>query len=158
MWPMHDQLLSAELVYNFCKSSISGITRLFFIAQTELDPIRALLELLYAAGSTISGTRSFHHFTPKCRHTIKSKQVSEDTTHYGMHCFFKPPVLLHNDIPLMTYVACVHDNQWWIGLVSENTSGKGDVCISFFFTPMGNLFLLTLQRRQVLGSIGPCAM
>jgi len=53
------------------------------------------------------------------------------TLHTVEHSFSKPPILSHADLPLMSYVACIYGNQWWISLVEKADNSEEDVCINF---------------------------
>ena len=61
--PLSGQILTSEALFDYCKSNIEGIT-FFFLSKSTLDDARTKMKHRYNFGSTIPGTRSYHHFVP----------------------------------------------------------------------------------------------
>ena len=78
------------------------------------------------------GTRSFYHFEYDGIEKLKFKQVSNNSSFCGIHIFLCQESSLNAaDIPLMSYICCVYDSNWWIGLVVEIDFLENDICINF---------------------------
>ena len=70
-------------------------------------------------------------------HTTSSSKIacklsSEDKSHAGTHDFNLPTTFQLCDIRPMTYVICLYDSFWWVGLVNQ-VAEQGDVKIQFMF-------------------------
>ena len=132
MWSVDDQLLTIDAVYAFCKEEIK-IVEFFLISSEVLQISREFLQLRYVAACTVPGTRSFHHFASDATSKFKFKWVSDDHSFCGEHNFLTASTacLKYSDVPLMTYVCCIYDFQWWIGLVIESDTGENDLHINF---------------------------
>ena len=103
------------------------------------------------------GTRSFHHFESDGIEKMKFKRVSNDSSFCKIHTFLcKESSLNAADIPLMSYICCVYDSNWWMGLVVEIDFLKNDIRINFLH-PHGpyKYFLLAFARRSLLGAFVP---
>ena len=129
--PIDNQILSTEDAYTFCKDEITSVT-FFLISKEALHNTRAFLQSRYAAASTVPGTRSFHHFESDSTGLLKFKRISDDLSFCGNHNFlcadtsFNVPV-----VSLMSYVCCMYDSHWWVGLVVEVDSTANDLQINF---------------------------
>ena len=75
--PTTGQILSAEAIFEYCLKSISGITFVYITAE-EMKLTRKKLAHLFSTATTITGTRSFHQYTPSSTSIIKMKRLSED--------------------------------------------------------------------------------
>ena len=42
-----------------------------------------------------------------------------------------------NDIKIISYVACIYDAKWWIGLVEEVEKCNNDILVNFMY-PFGS--------------------
>lgn len=96
------------------------------------------LEARFTSAKTIPGTHKFHRFIPLdefqlsvfdisnsvvtktmaiCERNVDAGETSEETS---------------LEISLgVTYVACVYDNKWWIGIVKDKSEDYNDYFISF---------------------------
>ena len=126
----HDQLLTVQSVYQFCTHFIDGIN-FFFISKEELVSIWTTLSRRFIAGNTVPGTCLYHHFASEAVSQLKFKCTSLDENYCGTHSFFHLPAVSYAEILLMSYIACIYDNKWWIGLVDEKDSDEGDMSINF---------------------------
>ena len=99
----------------------------FLISKEALQHFQDRLQRRYALASTVPDTPSFHHFESDGIGKLKLKRVSNDSSFCEIHNFLCQESSLNAaDIPLMSYICCVHDSNWWIGLVVEN-----DIHINF---------------------------
>ena len=85
-------------------------------------------------GSTIPGTRSFHHFEPLTISSIGYKRISEDSNFTGIYYFSN-----HGREDLQVagndYIACKYDGRWWIGLILEVDTVQLDAQVKFMHPP-----------------------
>ena len=102
------------------------------ISKETLQSTREFLQRRYATASTVPGARLFHHFKSDSIGILKFKRVSDDTRFVGHHNFLCPTTSFNAvDIPLMSYVCCVYDFQWWIGLVIKINYHENNLQINF---------------------------
>ena len=138
----NNQILTCKSAYEFCQSSIKGIT-FFFLSKDDVQNKRLQLETRYTKGNTVPGTRSYHHFASSGIGNIQFKRISNDSVFCGNHNFFfsKANYTVH-DLPVMTYVACSYDDLWWIGFVENISQDEGDIKIQFLHPngPSNNFF------------------
>ena len=128
--PTGNHILTAEDAFKFCNDSIHGI-HFIFLNQQYVDEKRTFMQTKRnVLGDTIPGTQIFHHFFPIHIGVIACKMTSEDPSFYGCRNFFTakshsqvPPPL---QIVLQHFVACIYDDEWWIGMV-EGIEDEGDM-------------------------------
>jgi len=72
----------------------------------------------YNFGSTIPGTRSYHHFVPGSENAIAYKTISKDAEFVRVHRFSTVVTSSSSyvNFKLYDYVACKYDSHWWIGI------------------------------------------
>ena len=98
----------------------------------EVGLVRDNLQTRFQKGSTVLSTKSFHFFSSNAVGSISYKRVSSDCQFTGTHNFFKTLVnVTINDIKIMSYVACIYDAKWWIGLVEEVDKCNNDILVNF---------------------------
>ena len=120
-------------MFEWCKDNIQGIN-FFNISESDIsDHIKNVkLEERYNSSKRLPGTRSHHHFVP-LDGKLEMRRVSGDkywmtvdlVTDTASTSFNK-----HNCHPGM-YLACVYDNEWYIGIVREISEDSDDVFIKF---------------------------
>ena len=88
------------------------------------------MENRYTFGSTIPGTRSYHHFEPIMESTIGYKRTRDDTEFAGVHNFSGIPSSNIN-FKLYDYVACEYDSFWWIGMIEGISDSNVEVKVKF---------------------------
>ena len=58
--------------------------------------------------------------------------MSSDCQFSEAHNFFETLVnVTINDIKIMSYVACIYDAKWWVGLVEEVDKCNNDILVNF---------------------------
>ena len=107
--------------------------KFFGISKETMGEVRKSLEERFSRGNTVPGTRSSHHFIPLSSSKIAHKLSSEDESHAGTHDFNLPTTFQLCDIRPMTYVTCLYDSFWWVGLVTQVDVEQGDVKVQFMF-------------------------
>lgn len=120
-------------MYSYCCGLFSKIF-FFFLSEIEIQNCRNKLKEQFFKGKTITGTKSFHFFSPSSIEEITAKRTSLDPEICIRWNFIKgaetSPILQHSEPSLYNYVACVYEENWWIGLVSEFNK-EGDYTIAF---------------------------
>ena len=129
--PTANQILSTEAAYEFCSNQVRNVN-FFLISKDALQYTRDHLQRRYALASTVPGTRSFHYFESDGIGKLKFKRVSNDPSFCGIQNFLCQDSSLNAaDIPLMSYICCVYDSNWWIGHVIEVDFLENDIRINF---------------------------
>lgn len=132
--PVENQILNPFDLFNFCNQHVAGI-KFLYVPQEKIEGIRMVQEERFKDGHTISGTRENHQFVPMNNKQIRVSRVSNDTSSFiacvdrsiGMETSFVPVANLQPG----QYVACIYDNNWWIGNVSEISIEDHDASINF---------------------------
>ena len=87
--------------------------------------------ILKAEGVTqIPGKRSFHEFSPTDQYSIEMKRTSEDKEPSSVHKF-KTQTKQNSVVQVLDYVSCLHDNKWWVGIITNVDDEEEDVQVKF---------------------------
>lgn len=121
------QILNIDQIYSFCKEKLRGITY-FLVKEKEINENIERLKTRYENCLRIKGTRNFHKFCPLSENIIRCYPTSK-TDVYEDHCVSKIASL---SLEINDTVACVYDEQWWIGKVEEISVENDDVYIHFY--------------------------
>ena len=113
-----------------CENEMSSIN-FFGISKESMTNIRANLEMRYKNGGTVPGTRSSHHFVPLSSSQICHKLTSEDKSFVCTHDFNVPTIYDIENINASSYVTCIYNSFWWVGMVTSVDIEAGDVNIDF---------------------------
>ena len=116
-------------MFNVCEEEMSKI-KFFGISKETMDEVRKSLEERFSWGNT-AHTRSSHHLITLSSSKIAHKLSSEDESHAGTHNFNLPTTFPLCDIRPMTYVTCLYNSFWWVGLVTQLHVEQGDVKVQF---------------------------
>ena len=133
--PLNNQILDYKAMLDVCQEEMPSI-KFFGIPKEDMVVIRAELEIRYMDGDTVPGTRSSHHFIPLSTSTIGHKLSSDDDSFVDVHDFKIPTYVDIGDIGPSSYVTCVYNTFWWVGLVMDVDKEAGDVKI-YFMHPHG---------------------
>ena len=139
---LSDSILSSFSAYECCLQELDSIT-FFHFDKMDVESARSYLKDRYLKGSTVMGTRSFHHFYPINEGEVAYKRTSEDAHAAGSLCFFTlSPSYALADFTLMSYVACRNDEKWWVGIIEETDQQKNDMRVNFMHAhgPSKSLF------------------
>ena len=98
----------------------------------EMVNVRADLEDRFAKSKTVPWTRSSHHFVPISCNKIAYKLTNEDREflQFDFDKSLTEEIDIKN-IKCFSYVSCIHDTFWWVGIVTEVNVHKGDLKIEF---------------------------
>ena len=130
--PLQDQILDHETMFDLCQNEIKDI-RFYCISQEEMMETREILKDRFELGKTVKGTRKSHHFIPLSCSKIGHKLTSEDEQ-FAEVFYFKITYVEkfnHNNLKCFTYVTCVYDTFWWVGMISSIDKEEGDAKIEF---------------------------
>ena len=128
--PLNNQILDYKTMLELCRNEMPSI-KFFAISKESMKAVRERLETRYANGNTVPGSRSSHHFLPLTLSKIGHKLTSEDNYFVGRHDFSIPTLYNISEISLSSYVTCVYDSFWWVGMVTDIDIAEGDVKIDF---------------------------
>ena len=129
---MNSQVLDYKAMLNVCKEEMSQI-KFSGIDKETMGGVHKSLVEQFSRGNTVPGTHSSHHFIPLSSSKIAHKLSSEDESRAGTHDFNLPTTFQLCDIRPMTYVTCLYDSFWWVGLVTQVDVEQGDVRVQFMF-------------------------
>ena len=101
--------------------------KFFGISKETKDEVCQSLEEQFSRGNTVPGTPSSHHLISLSSSKISHKLSSEDKSHTGTHDFNLLTTFQLYGIRPMTYVTCLCDSFWWVGLVIQVDVEQGDV-------------------------------
>lgn len=73
--PISGQILSAEEMFEFCKTNITGISFLF-VSEKDTMLIGKVLESRFEKSLTVRNTREYHSFVPLPDKTMCVRKVS----------------------------------------------------------------------------------
>ena len=116
---------------DLCVREIPSIT-FFGVSQEEMTNVRADLEDHFANPKTVPERRSSHHFVPISCNKIAHKLTSEDTKflQFDFDKLLTEEIDIKN-IKCFSYVSCIYDTFWWIGIVTEMNVHESDLKIEF---------------------------
>ena len=128
--PLNGHILTAKDAFEYCQSSVKGITFVFMDIQFVARKRELMLSQRVSIGATIPGTQSYHVFQPMKVGVIGYKRTAEDEHFQGCRNFFTGKS--YQDMPIVKieaqqYVACLFEEQWWVGLI-ENIDESGGQC------------------------------
>ena len=78
---------------------------------------------------TLPGTRSFHEFIPISERHITVKRCSDDEAFNIKHDLLKLPA--EPQIEVLSYVTCLYDNEWRVGIILEINKDERDTLVKF---------------------------
>ena len=94
-------------------------------------PVECHAEKRFEDGNTVPSKRSSHYFIPQSASQIGHKLCSEDHSFVDIHDFKIPTRAYIGDIAPSSYISCMYNSLWWVGLVNEVDEEQGDVDLQF---------------------------
>ena len=82
-------------------------------------------------GNAIDEIFCHHHFTPLSPSQIGDMLSSEDDSFVDTFDFSLPTTLEITDIRPSTYITCLYNSFWWVGMVTDVHAKQGDVKVDF---------------------------
>lgn len=128
-------------LFQWANTNIKGI-KFFYLSTEEVQECSKILQSRFMSVKTVAGTRSHHRFVPVNNlGTVNMYRLSSDSfcTTVSVTTAGAPTDIDHlaidinpiEPVTLGQYVAAVYDNQWYIGIVTEQSEEHGDVTINF---------------------------
>ena len=122
--PLHNQIINMAKMYDFCKEKRHNF---FMVTKNAKNKLCCEISHRLQQAKTIPGMKSIYYFEPTCSLSIRGKRISSNTNFFIYASFDKT-----DTVTLTTsYVACIHDLNWYIGLISEIHTDEGDATIKF---------------------------
>ena len=94
-------------------------------------PVECHAEKRFEDGNTVPSKRSSHYFIPQSASQIGHKLCSKDHSFVDIHDFKIPTRAYIGDIAPSSYISCMYNSLWWVGLVNEVDEEQGDVDLQF---------------------------
>ena len=132
-----NHIRTPENLFNFADREISNV-KYFWVPTEKVMRFADFYKLgdRYKKYKSITGTRMFHHFSPKSSNSIIVKRFSEDRNDQRIE--IKMTVdedeldeLDFDDLNVDDYIACKYDANWYIGLITEFSREEGDFHVKF---------------------------
>ena len=86
--------------------------------------------------------RENHHFVLVNEKQIRVSRVSNDTTSFTTHVDQSAKTVFHYvppaDLQPGQYVACIYDDNWWIGYICEISTEEQDALIKFILLELSS--------------------
>ena len=134
----NNQIITPEGMFNFYKLHCSDIT-FFYMSKSDVDTERKFLQARFASAKTIPGTRSFHRFRP-LKSALDIMRTS-DQENLSLRFDYEKEAQEFPLVSIGNYVACVYDNNWWIGIIEQVFDEEGDTEIRLMhFNPRTTTF------------------
>lgn len=142
-------------MFEWASENIKNITFVFVsVEDIAMHEKTYELEKRYASANTISGTRSHHSFVPMSQQKLKMKRISQDAmfTEVSVHVGQPSTDSYHpNDSTNFQpgkYIACIYDEDWFIGNIVERSEEHGDVYVKFM-RRKNNILSWPSDREQI---------
>ena len=123
-------ILKLILKLTLCQEEMPSIN-FFGVSKETMTDVRRNLQKQSKDWKTIPGTRSSHHFTPLSPSQIGHMLTSEDDSSEDTFDFNLPTTLEITDIRSSTYVTCLHNSLWWVGMVTDVDAEQTDIKADF---------------------------
>ena len=131
-----NHILTARDMFKWSEEHIRGITFLFVTADdVQENTTRFGLEDRYSSAKKIPGIRSHHSFIPLSENELAMRRISSDDMFTKM-AVIDIDAAAGAAVPIATYqpgqyVACIYDQDWYIGNVVEIAEEHDDVLVTF---------------------------
>lgn len=129
---LDNQIISPKAFFDFCVTHISSIN-FHFVSRDELQITRSFLEASFKDLQTLPGTRNFHNFRPlDSVGTIEARRISNDEGPAFTFNLKNIPQFPNTDnLYPGCFIACIYDDLWYFGMVSEVNQDERDVLVKF---------------------------
>ena len=118
------------MVLEVCQEEMKSII-FFGIDKEDMVEVREKMEKRFKDDMTLPRTRGSHQYIRQSASQIGHKLCSKDDSFVDIHDFKIPiPVDIGNIAPL-SYISCVYNLLWWVGLVNKTDEEQGDVDVQF---------------------------
>jgi len=131
---LSEQIMTPQQLFQWCQSSVSGITFFFVPSAVVSEHLVAQTER-FAQYKTVPGTREHHQFIPLSHTRLQMARVSQDPDFTVFDTFTSASTNVISELvsPLNPgqYAAVSYDRKWYIGTVIEYDDEHEDYNIKF---------------------------
>lgn len=130
--PYNEQILTPQDIFKYCNEKITGI-KYIFVSAEEIQQTEAKLAKRFQLCLPVLGTRGYHKFVPITDNTMRCYTTSA-STEFKDH---KTSIVFTNTSSFMNmdYVACIYEDQWWLGIVKDKSNRSNDILVHFMHPP-----------------------
>ena len=127
--PIKEQILTPKQLFLYADSEIKGVT-CFYISKEELEKNRAMLEHRFSKCKTIPGTHSFHCVIAS-KYGLSFSKLSGEPSLYPLSVQRKGNEISTDDVPVTSYVSCLYEKEWYVGMVEKVSVEENDALVKF---------------------------
>lgn len=144
--PYTNQILTPKDMFECCSEKFSGIAYLY-VSEEEVEDSKKKLERRFQLCQRIPGTRGYHRFVPLSETVIRCFVTStcEEYDDHNISNSWESSLSFGNN----DHIACIYDNQWWIGKVLEVSRESNDLSVHFFY-PCGPKTSFKLSKNDTV--------
>ena len=128
-------------LFFFCNEQLHGI-KFLFVPKEKIHKIRVVQEERLKDGHTIAVTRENHQFVPIDDKNTNISRVSNDASSFIAHVDrsvrSEMPFVPIANLQPGQYIACIYDNNWWIGNISQISVDNHDALISILMDQLAS--------------------
>lgn len=128
-----NHILTQEDMFKFCEQNIVGI-HYIFVSELKVQETEEFLVNRFDSCIRILNTRRYHSYIPLNVHTLRVRETST-SEHYIDSKITKENArenVCIEKIKKNSYVACIYDEKWWLGIVRDISNVEKDFNIHFF--------------------------
>ena len=162
--PVEGQILTTADLFDWASENIKNIT-FFYVSQEKISSAISKQVRRFLAFKKLPGIRSYHSFIPiPSKKVVQGRRVSKSKT-FELFSVLKQTIKIEKRSDLLPgkYIAAMHDDKWWLGMVLEVDDENEDYKVRFlhpagqsptFYWPQfkDECYII---RRQVLLPIAP---
>lgn len=130
--PYNNQILTPQDMFKYCSEKITGI-KYIFVPSEEIKQSEAKLTKRFELCLPVMGSRRYHRFVPLSDNQIRC-YITSRSQEFDDH---KTSIVFTNTSSFknMDYVACIYEDQWWLGIVKDKSDLSNDLLVHFFHPP-----------------------
>ena len=103
----------------------------FGVDKEDMVEVREKMEKRFKDDMTLPRTRGSHQYICQSASQIGHKLCSNDDLFVDIHDFKIPIRADIGNIAQLSYISCVYNLLWWVGLVNKTDEEQGDVDVQF---------------------------
>ena len=147
---VENHILTAEQMYEYSNTNISGM-KFFYVSENDVlqnlskfDPTKR-----FASSKT---------FVPVSESRCAMKRISNDVESTYITVSMEQDQSFGKDYQVGKYVACMYDQEWYIGTIDDRSEVHNDVLINFMKKMRTGLFFMAANFAEgsMLGAIPTC--
>lgn len=122
-----DHILTPEDMYVFCSQKITGISYIYVKGEEIIARQQELVDR-FDNCQKLPGTRTFHRYVPLSESVMRCYLTSKSEEYVDLQVTKVVPLTLRNS----DIIACVYDEQWWLGVIEDSNLERRDVYVKFY--------------------------